>query len=129
MSIDWNYKFFVEGFRKRLTLSLQNIYSYWRYQVAIKVKRIISFYALACFLLVRMHSEVKTINDLFDGANVFVTGGTGFIGKALVEKLLRSCPGVRSIYVLMRLNNASKEQKIQKMTDSLVRLQFSFFAT
>lgn len=29
-------------------------------------------------------------------------GGTGFMGKALVEKLLRSCSGVSTIYLLVR---------------------------
>jgi len=33
---------------------------------------------------------------------VFVTGATGFMGKVLVEKLLRCCPGIKTIYLLMR---------------------------
>ncbi|KAG4068112.1 hypothetical protein HA402_001537 [Bradysia odoriphaga] len=33
---------------------------------------------------------------------VFITGGTGFVGKVLVEKLLRSCPEIETIYLLMR---------------------------
>lgn len=36
------------------------------------------------------------------GKNVFVTGATGFLGKILVEKLLRSCPDLESIYILVR---------------------------
>ena len=34
--------------------------------------------------------------------SVFITGGTGFMGKVLVEKLLRSCPTVKTLYLLMR---------------------------
>ena len=34
--------------------------------------------------------------------SVFITGATGFMGKVLVEKLLRSCPGIKNIYLLMR---------------------------
>lgn len=35
-----------------------------------------------------------------------ITGGTGFIGKVLVEKLLRSFT-IRKIYLLIRSKNAS----------------------
>ncbi|KAG5862956.1 hypothetical protein JTB14_001243 [Gonioctena quinquepunctata] len=38
----------------------------------------------------------------FKGKNIFITGGSGFIGKVLIEKILRSCPGVGNIYVLLR---------------------------
>ncbi|KAI5640430.1 male sterility protein domain-containing protein [Phthorimaea operculella] len=44
----------------------------------------------------------EAIADFYDGAVVMVTGGTGFVGKALLEKLLRSCPGIDTIYILMR---------------------------
>jgi fatty acyl-CoA reductase len=43
-----------------------------------------------------------TITEFFQDTCVFVTGGTGFIGKVLLEKILRSCPDVGNIYVLMR---------------------------
>lgn len=42
------------------------------------------------------------IAQFFENRVVFVTGATGFIGKVLLEKLLRSCPGVKRIYVLVR---------------------------
>ena len=34
--------------------------------------------------------------------NIFVTGSTGFLGKVLIEKLLRSCGGIEKIYILLR---------------------------
>ncbi|XP_045770369.1 putative fatty acyl-CoA reductase CG5065 [Maniola jurtina] len=44
----------------------------------------------------------ERIADYFHNSVILVTGGTGFVGKALLEKLLRSCPGIDTIYVLMR---------------------------
>jgi fatty acyl-CoA reductase len=42
------------------------------------------------------------ITEFYQGKNIFVTGATGFIGKVLLEKILRSCPDVGNIYVLIR---------------------------
>ncbi|KAG8038236.1 hypothetical protein G9C98_006563 [Cotesia typhae] len=46
--------------------------------------------------------QTKSIPTFYVGRSVFITGATGFMGKVLVEKLLRSCPDVREIFVLMR---------------------------
>ncbi|XP_026816393.1 putative fatty acyl-CoA reductase CG5065 [Rhopalosiphum maidis] len=43
-----------------------------------------------------------SIKEFYTGCDIFITGGTGFMGKVLIEKLLRSCPGIRNIYVLIR---------------------------
>jgi len=40
--------------------------------------------------------------EFYEGQNIFVTGATGFLGKVLLEKLLRSCPDVGNIFVLVR---------------------------
>jgi FlaA1/EpsC-like NDP-sugar epimerase len=42
------------------------------------------------------------VQEFYRGASVLITGGTGFMGKALMEKLLRSCPHLSNIYVLIR---------------------------
>lgn len=44
----------------------------------------------------------RTIKEYFDNSHIFVTGSTGFLGKVLVEKLLRSCDGISKIYILLR---------------------------
>ncbi|KAI5750970.1 hypothetical protein M8J77_002988 [Diaphorina citri] len=38
----------------------------------------------------------------YAGRSVLVTGGTGFMGKVLLEKLLRSCPDIGKVYILCR---------------------------
>ncbi|CRK92432.1 CLUMA_CG005999, isoform B, partial [Clunio marinus] len=44
----------------------------------------------------------RYIKEYFDNTNIFVTGATGFLGKVLIEKLLRSCDGIERIYILLR---------------------------
>ncbi|GBP42967.1 Putative fatty acyl-CoA reductase CG5065 [Eumeta japonica] len=46
--------------------------------------------------------KLSDIQRFYKGKNVFITGATGFLGKILVEKLLRSCSGVENLYLLVR---------------------------
>ncbi|XP_041970967.1 putative fatty acyl-CoA reductase CG5065 [Aricia agestis] len=65
--------------------------------------------------------EGESIADHYRGAVVLVTGGTGFVGKALLEKLLRSCPGIDTIYVLMRPKRGlSVEQRYKELLKNQV---------
>ncbi|KAI4470301.1 male sterility protein 2-related [Holotrichia oblita] len=47
--------------------------------------------------------------------NIFVTGGTGFMGKVLVEKLLYSCSDLGTLYILMRPKGKSSEERLKDM--------------
>lgn len=62
------------------------------------------------------------IPDFFATKNVFITGGSGFMGKVLVEKLLRSCPKVGCIYLLLR-NKKDKgpEDRLKTFAENAVR--------
>ena len=54
---------------------------------------------------------MTTIPDYYCGKVIFLTGATGFIGKVLLEKLLRSCPDVAAIYCLIRPKRGLSAEK------------------
>lgn len=57
----------------------------------------------------------RSIKEYFDGSNIFVTGSTGFLGKVLIEKLLRSCNGISKIYILLRAKKGlASEQRFNE---------------
>ncbi|CAK1593023.1 unnamed protein product [Parnassius mnemosyne] len=61
------------------------------------------------------------IQKLFAGSTVFLTGGTGFLGKLLVEKLLRSCPGIKKLYLLARpKKNKDITKRLQEQFDDVL---------
>ncbi|KAF6210890.1 hypothetical protein GE061_014002 [Apolygus lucorum] len=59
------------------------------------------------------------VQRFYDGANILVTGATGFVGKALVEKLLRSCPGIETIFLLIRTKKGmSPKERLKELLDN-----------
>ncbi|XP_011861554.1 PREDICTED: putative fatty acyl-CoA reductase CG8306 [Vollenhovia emeryi] len=58
------------------------------------------------------------VTDFYNGKSVFVTGGTGFVGVCLIEKLLRCCPDVENIYLLIR---PKKEKQIAERLEELTK--------
>ena len=46
--------------------------------------------------------QPSLISEFYRDRCIFITGATGFLGKVLIEKLLRSCPKIKAIYVLLR---------------------------
>lgn len=47
-------------------------------------------------------SKLNSIQEFYKGKTVFITGGSGFMGKVMIEKLLYSCSEIKEIIVLMR---------------------------
>ena len=49
-------------------------------------------------------NDIKQLNikDYYKGKNVLLTGCTGFLGKVILEKMLRSCSNVNKIFLLIR---------------------------
>lgn len=70
------------------------------------------------------NSANSEIASWYNGRSVLITGGTGFMGKVLVEKLLRSCPGLKTIYLLIR---PKKGQDPKQRISQLVELPVCFF--
>jgi len=61
----------------------------------------------------------SSIPDFYKNRSILVTGFTGFLGKVIVEKLLRSCPDLDAIYVLVRsLKGKTTQERVGKILDS-----------
>lgn len=65
-------------------------------------------------------TELPTIKEFYAEQEIFITGGSGFIGKVLIEKLLRACPDIKAIYVLLR---PKKGKTIKDRLNGIVNLQ------
>ncbi|XP_057538664.1 fatty acyl-CoA reductase 3-like isoform X2 [Amaranthus tricolor] len=51
--------------------------------------------------------DFGSINKFLENKTIFVTGATGFIAKILIEKILRTQPNVKKLYLLVRAKDAT----------------------
>ncbi|XP_066261971.1 fatty acyl-CoA reductase wat-like [Euwallacea similis] len=64
--------------------------------------------------------EQSDIQRFYKGGTVFLTGATGFIGKLILEKVLRALP-VRKVFILVReKENVPPSTRVQQMLKSAV---------
>lgn len=71
-------------------------------------------------------NQNSDIQNYFAGSTVFVTGATGFLGRLLVEKLLRSCHDLKKIYILVRTKkDKTPEERFKEYFDNVVKYCFS----
>lgn len=56
------------------------------------------------------HIPAFSVNAALSEQHIFLTGTTGFLGKAILEKLLREVPDVGQIYVLVRAGKGMDAQ-------------------
>nr|CAD7600245.1 unnamed protein product [Timema genevievae] len=68
-----------------------------------------------------LSSYPNRIADSMSDRSILITGGTGFLGKVLLEKILRSCPKVAKIYLLVRSKKGKDpNQRIKELFTSPV---------
>ena len=72
--------------------------------------------------------DMLSISDFYAQKTVLITGATGFLGKVVMEKLLRACPHVKKIYLLTRSRRGvNPQQRIDNLLDGAVSF-FSFLS-
>lgn len=58
--------------------------------------------------------------EYYEGKELFITGGSGVVGKGIIEKLLRSTD-VKSIFMLLRTKrNKTIDDRLTQIKESLV---------
>lgn len=55
-----------------------------------------------------------SIPEWYAGKNIFISGSTGFLGKVLVEKLLRDCPDLGALYLMVRAKRGQGPEERRK---------------
>ncbi|KAK6117507.1 hypothetical protein DH2020_048727 [Rehmannia glutinosa] len=71
--------------------------------------------------LVSMHDEGIGIVKFLRGKTFLITGATGFLGKVLIEKILRTAPDVVKIFVLIKTKN--KEAALERLKNEIINAE------
>ena len=67
-------------------------------------------------------NKADSIEAFYDNTAILITGVTGFVGKGVLEKLLRVCPSIAAIFLLIRpKKNQTIEERFGKLIDDPVR--------
>lgn len=68
--------------------------------------------------------EMSEIADFYSESTIFITGATGFLGKLLLEKLLRTCNNLKKVYLLIRPKKGkTTDQRFQEIFEAAVRFK------
>lgn len=60
-------------------------------------------------------SPSSEIKEFFRDKIVLITGTTGFVGKTLLEKIIRAFPDIKRIYLLIRpRKNMTLEKRVRE---------------
>nr|QLI61996.1 fatty acyl-CoA reductase 6 [Streltzoviella insularis] len=70
---------------------------------------------------VKNENKYQSVAEFYAGKSVFITGGTGFLGKAFIEKLLYSCKDIEKIYILAREKKGSSiEERVNQLSHHII---------
>lgn len=65
----------------------------------------------------------ETVTSFYKNKNIFLTGGSGFVGISYIEKILRSIPDVGNIYMLLRPYKGQEiSERLQTIKNNSVKL-------
>ena len=64
-----------------------------------------------------MLDNEMSLYSFYEDKNILITGGTGFVGKVLLEKILRSLDS-NKIYLIIRDSKQTAEEKYEKLLAS-----------
>ena len=62
-------------------------------------------FALFCL---ELEDIVSTLNQFYAGLVIFITGGSGFLGKLLLLKLLQLCLNIGGIIMCLRMKRGQR---------------------
>ncbi|XP_050422291.1 fatty acyl-CoA reductase wat-like [Adelges cooleyi] len=65
--------------------------------------------------------SLSEVQSFYNGTTVFLTGATGFVGILILEKLIRTCSGIKRIYILIREKKGkTTEERFKDLFDNPV---------
>ncbi len=67
-------------------------------------------------------TDMPSVAEFYRHKDIFITGATGFLGKCLLEKLLRSVPDVGRIMILTR---PKKGKTVKERVDAIMASKVS----
>lgn len=67
------------------------------------------------------NSSYPSLAEFYAGKTVALTGGTGFLGQGIIEKLLWGCPDIEKIIILIRTKRGvSPDERLQQLAQKPV---------
>ena len=65
--------------------------------------------------------NIPNVTEWISGQTVFITGASGFVGKVLLYKLLKSCTSINVIYILLRPKRGkTSDERLDELFSSSV---------